>query len=83
MPEDFEDLAAYAGTRANPYNVSYENICRELMGARQRSQLRKLIGFRFKRHPSINLPEKRLDAIEQQIDVRVRELLSLPRVKQK
>ena len=81
MPEDFEDLAAYAGTRANPYNVSYENICRELMGARQRSQLRKLIGFRFKRHPSINLPEKRLDAIEQQIDVRIRELLSLPRVK--
>ena len=83
MPEDFEDLAAYARTRANPYNVSYENICRELMGARQRSQLRKLIGFRFQRHPSINLPEKRLDAIEQQIDVRVRELLALPRVKQK
>ena len=81
MPEDYEHLEEYAKTRSNPYGISYENICREVMGTKQRNQLRRLIGFRFKRHPSINLPEKHLQAIEKQIDLRVRELLSLPRVK--
>lgn len=79
MPEDLSDLAAYARTRSNPYGVSYETVCREVMGQHQRSQLRRLIGFRFTRHPSINLPEARLTAIETQLDLRVRELLSLPR----
>ena len=81
MPDDYRNLAEYARTRANPYGVSYEAICREVMGTKQRSQLRRLIGFRFTRHPSINLPEERLTAIEKQIDLRVRELLALPRAK--
>ena len=83
MPEDYRNLAEYAKTRANPYGVCYEAICREVMGTKQRNQLRRLIGFRFTRHPSINLPEDRLTAIEKQIDLdpRVRELLSLPRAK--
>ena len=81
MPDDYAHLDAYAKTRSNPYGVSYENVCREVMGTRQRNQLRRLIGFRFQRHPSINLPEEHLQAIEKQIDLRVRELLSLPRVK--
>ena len=79
MPEDFKNLKAYAQTRSNPYGVSYESICKEVMGAKQRAQLRRLIGFSFKRHESINLPEERLTAIERQIDSRVRELLALPR----
>ena len=81
MPDDLQNLADYAKTRANPYGVSYEVICREVMGTKQRNQLRRLIGFRFTRHPSINLPEERLTAIEKQLDLRVRDLLSLPRVK--
>lgn len=81
MPDDYAHLDEYAKTRSNPYGVSYENVCREVMGAKQRTQLRRLIGFRFQRHPSINLPEEHLQAIEKQIDLRVRELLSLPRMK--
>lgn len=81
MPNDYAHLDEYAKTRSNPYGVSYENVCREVMGTKQRNQLRRLIGFRFQRHPSINLPEEHLQAIEKQIDLRVRELLSLPRVK--
>ena len=81
MPNDYAHLEEYAKTRSNPYGVSYENVCREVMGTKQRTQLRRLIGFRFQRHPSINLPEEHLQAIEKQIDLRVRELLSLPRVK--
>ena len=78
MPDDFKNLKEYAKTRSNPYRISYEEICKEVMGAKQKSQLRRLIGFKFKRHPSLNLPEERLEAIEKQVGKRVRELLSLP-----
>ncbi len=79
MPDDMEHLTEYAKTRSNPYQIPYETVCQEVMGAKQRNQLRRLIGFRFRRHPSINLPEERLIAIEKQINTRVRELLALPR----
>lgn len=78
MPDDFKNLSEYAKTRSNPYRISYEEVCKEVMGAKQKAQLRRLIGFRFKRHPSINLPEERLTAIEKQIGERTRELLSIP-----
>lgn len=81
MPDDFKNLSEYAKTRSNPYGITYENVCKEVMGTRQRNQLRRLIGFTFTRHPSINLPEAHLKAIEKQIDLRVRELLALPRTK--
>lgn len=77
MPDDFKNLKEYAKTRFNPYRISYEEICKEVMGSNQKAQLRRLIGFRFKRHPSLNLPEERLTAIEKQISERVRELLSI------
>ena len=78
IPDDFKNLKDYAKTRSNPYRISYEEICKEIMGSKQKAQLRRLIGFRFKRHPSLNLPEERLTAIEKQIGERVRELLSIP-----
>ena len=78
MEDDIKNLDAYAKTRSNPYGVTYESICAEVMGAKQKNQLRKLIGFRFTRHPSINLPEERLTAIENHLQSRVRKLLALP-----
>ena len=75
MPEDFADLDKYANTRSNPYDVSYEVICREVMGARQRAELRKLIGFRFTRHHKYNLPEEHLHSIEKYLERRVSFLL--------
>lgn len=79
MQDDIDDIETYAKTRANPYNIPYETICREVMGPVQRNQLHRLINFRFTRHPSLNLPEERLIAIEKHLQKRVRELLALPR----
>lgn len=79
MQDDIDSLDAYARTRANPYGIPYETICREVMGPKQRSQVHRLINFHFNRHPSLNLPEERLVPIEQHIQKRVRELLALPR----
>ena len=79
LQDDIDDLENYAKTRANPYNIPYETICREVMGPVQRNQLHRLINFRFTRHPSLNLSEERLLVIESHLQKRVRELLALPR----
>ena len=78
MPDDFKNLRAYAKTRSNPYRISYEDVCKEVMGAKQKAQLRRMVDFKFTRHPSLNLPEQRLTAIEKQLGERTRELLSIP-----
>ena len=76
--EDFDNLNEYAQTRTTPYGVSFEEVCAEVMGKTQTEQLRKLIGFKlFHRHPSINLPEWRLDAIEKHLQKRVLQLLKI------
>ena len=77
MPEDFQDLDSYAKTRGTAYGVSFENVCQEVMGPIQARQLRKLIGFPFHRHPRLNWPEYRLEAIERHLQKRVRQLLEL------
>lgn len=79
LQNDIDNLGSYAKTRTNPYDLPYEVICSEVLGNLQRSQLKKLIGFTFKRHTQYNLPEKRLKVIEKHIQYRIRQLLSLPK----
>lgn len=81
MADDLENLGKYAKTRTPPYGVSFDEVCKAVMGSKQKSQLRKLLNFTFTRHPSINLPEERLTAIEAQISKRARELMSIPNSK--
>ena len=76
--EDYAHLDEYAKTRSNPYNISYEEVCVEVMGTKQKEQLRRMIGFHFKRHESLNLPEEHLAAIEKHLEGRVRKLLAIP-----
>lgn len=78
MKDDLAKLDEYAATRFPAYgNITFESICAEVMGKTQARQLRKLIGFQFKRHPAINWPEERLTAIERHTQKRVRQLLGL------
>ncbi len=76
--EEYKDLDAYAKTRTNPYGVSFEEICAEVMGPKQKEQLRHMIGFKFKRHGSLDLPDEHLEAVEKHLEVRVRKLLAIP-----
>lgn len=79
--DDLQNMASlkeYARLRSTPYNVSYEEICAEVMGPAQRAQLRRMIGFRFRRHPNLNLPEAHLSLLERVLEERVRELLAIP-----
>ena len=80
MDDDIANLDAYAATRFPVYaGVTFEGICADVMGRVQAQQLRKLIGFTFRRHPSLNWPAWRLDAIERHVQKRVRQLLGLAR----
>lgn len=78
MDDDIKNLEKYAKTRTNPYYISFEKVCELVMGAKQKEQLRRMIGFKFERHPTYNLPEDRLLAIEKQIQFRTQELLKIP-----
>lgn len=80
MLSDITHLDEYAKTRFPAYgDISFERICTEVMGKVQAKQLRRLIGFKLTRHPSINWPNKRLEAIEKHTQRRVRQLLGLCR----
>lgn len=76
--EDLPTLAEYAKTRTNPYYISFEEVCAAVMGTKQKEQLRRMIGFKFTRHPKLNLPEEHLVAAERVLENRVRELLEIP-----
>lgn len=78
MSDDLENLSEYAKTRTPPYGVSFDDVCKAVMSSKQKSQLRRLLNFTFTRHPSINLPEKRLTAIEKHVAQRAKELMSIP-----
>ncbi len=80
MPSDLSALGDYAKTRFPAYpDVTFESVFSEVCGKTQAAQLRNLIGFTFKRHPSINWPEERLLAMEKHMQIRVRQLLGFIR----
>lgn len=83
MADDLKDVGGYAKTRSTPYNLSFERVVSEVAGKKQAQQLRRLIGFTFTRHPSINLPEERLEIIEKHLQKRVTRLLALTRSRSK
>ena len=78
MPDDMKTLDEYAKTRSSSYGVPFENVVREFISPRQKEQLRKMIGFRFAKHPAYNLPAERLKAIEKTLQNRVQAFLSIP-----
>ncbi len=77
--DDLQHLSAYASTRSTAYGIGFDAVFREVVGPVQREQLRKLIGFRFQRHPRMNWPESRLRETERVINDRVLQLLCVAR----
>ena len=76
MESELDDLESYAKDRFSATGVSHDEITKTVLGAGQRAQLRKLIGFEFTPHPSYNWPVKRKKAIEQFLQKRIKCLLN-------
>lgn len=58
-------------------NLTFKEECALVMGERQHEMLRKAIGFRFTNHPQYPVSEKRLDALNAYLSVRINELLQI------
>ncbi len=76
MEDDLSNLGPYLKTRYPAYDgVGFEEIVKAFISERQKAQLRKLINFKFKKHPRYNLPNGRLKTLEKLIQKRVQEFL--------
>ena len=75
MDGDLENLEAQAKALTPALYAVFDDGARLLMGPIQRERLHKLLRFQFKRHPSYNLPQARLAALERFIQTKASELL--------
>ena len=77
MQDDLEDVDGYAKTRISAFDVDFTEIAKGVMTNRQRTQLRKMIGFTFYKGKSYSLPAKRLAIIEKWLQRRVYAMLEM------
>lgn len=77
MKSDFEDLNKYIKTRTTPYGCTHTELAERFCGKEQKAKLRKLVNFKFAQSDLVNLPSWRTNALEELIQKRVRELLSI------
>lgn len=77
MIDDLENIEEYAKTRSSSYGVPFENVVREFITPRQKTKLRKMIGFKFEQDGNYNLPSKRMRIIEKHLQTRITELLNI------
>ena len=77
-PEDYENAEAFQQYIDTLVPCVYDDFfatAKRFMADENREQLRKLLGFRFKRHVRYNLPPKRLKLMEEQVRKRAMRLL--------
>jgi len=75
MDDELENIDEYSKTRLMATGQDFVSFAKEVMEPKQKEKLRKLINFKFKRHPRYNLDRKRLKIIESFIQKRVQILL--------
>ena len=74
--ENEKTLDTYVNTLMPSVYDDFLGTARNVLTEKHRDALRRLLTFRFKKHPRYNLPEKRLRLIEKEIQKRARALLS-------
>ena len=74
--ENEKTLDAYAETLMPSVYDDFLGTARSVLTEKHREALRRLLTFRFIKHPRYNLPEKRLHLIEKEVQKRARALLS-------
>jgi hypothetical protein len=77
LPEDLQNINAYAKTRLMVTGQDFMTFAKAVITKKQKDKLRKLINFKFKKHPRYNLHPSRLKKIEKFIQNRVQALLEI------
>ena len=75
MDDDLEDWETYAKTRVPATYSDFIELAQQLMGHSQKEKLRRLINFKFKKHPRYNWRDSRLRILSEVIKRRVKALL--------
>lgn len=80
LDDDLETIEAYANTKIMKNAGSFLEFVANINDSRSKRKIKKLINFKFEKHPSYNLKAKRLRKIEQFIQQRVQKILNLQKV---
>ena len=75
MDDDLEDWETYAKTRVPATYSDFIELAQQLMGHSQKEKLRRLINFKFKKHPRYNWRDSRWRILSEVIKRRVKALL--------
>ena len=75
MDNDLQDWETYAKTRVPATYSDFTELAKQLMGHSQKEKLRKLINFKFKKHPRSNWSDERLRILEQMLRKQVKSIL--------
>lgn len=73
--ESDKNLSAYADTLLPCVYDDFIGTAKKVLTPEHKEGLRRLLNFRFKKHPRYNLPDNRLKLIEKQIQKRAKSLL--------
>ena len=73
--ENYEALKAYADTLLPCVYDDFIGTAKTVLTQKHREELRKLLGFKFKKNSRYNLPDKRLKMLEKMIQARAKLLL--------
>jgi hypothetical protein len=76
MHDDLTNWPEFLATRLPKAYDDYIGTARSYMNAADYEKVKRLVGFRFRRHPEHNLPEERLIYLEQMVQGQVQKLLA-------
>ncbi|CAA6825072.1 MAG: Unknown protein [uncultured Sulfurovum sp.] len=77
MEDDLERVDDFAKIKGMKNAGDFMTFATSVMTMREKKKVRKLINFKFEKHPTYNLPAKRLKVIEGFIERRVQALLAI------
>jgi hypothetical protein len=75
MHDDLVNWPEFLATRLPKAYDDYIGTARKYMNAEDYAKVKRLVGFKFERHPKHNLSEERLGYIEQMVQQQVQKLL--------
>ena len=75
--ESFQNYIKNNSVNISSYGVNYEDLVKAFCDKEQIGKLRKLLTFKFEKHPKYNLEDKRLNLLEEMIKSRAKELIAL------
>ena len=73
--DKYADIEGYIAQKGPHIGAEFVDLAKILLDSKERSMVRELLNFRFKKHPKYNLNEKRLDVLNKLVRYQVQRIL--------